>query len=170
MNLSTQLVELQDADGFAIETLLDAEPVKVTVMQQSRVMDHPIEDGSSISDFKILLPIEIEFSLIVDNGSAKDVYQNLVAGWKAATEYTIQTRIDTYTNMIIAAMPHDETVDMMSATAFALKFRQVIVVDTQYQSLPPAAVANADDTSTTDRGAVQPGSSIAYNLTSGLFK
>lgn len=154
-----------------------ARPIKANINPSSKIMDHPIEGGATSSDFRIILPTEIELSLICSSDEYKSAYQQIKTVYLAGQTVTVKTRADTYLNMMISGMPHDETPDMYNAIAVALKLREIIFVTTQYQSLPPSQVQNSDDQSTVKAGEATPktpslafqGLAAAKSLVSGLI-
>lgn len=143
-------VAVIDADGNQVFSL--ARPVKATVKEESKVMEHPVEDGSTITDHRVLLPVEIELALVLSSEEYRDVYQEIRELWANADLLTVQTRTGNYGNMIIYAMPHDETTDMTSGVAIGLKLKEVRLVEANIGKLPAEAVQSSKNTSKTDRG------------------
>lgn len=140
-----------------------ARPMKANINPQSKLMMHPIEDGSLITDFRIILPLEIELGMLITGDEYRSVYQQIKTSFLNADSLIVQTRADTYFNMVIEAMPHDESVDQFDVLPIALKLKEAILIQVQYQALPPEAVATPADQSTVKRGAQQPQNSIAYD-------
>ena len=54
-----------------------ARPVKAQIHETSKPMEHPVETGIIITDHRIILPVEIEFSLILPPGEYRPVYQQI---------------------------------------------------------------------------------------------
>lgn len=103
----------------------NARPVKALVRNYEKVMEHPIETGQVISDYKVDMPIEVYLSVIVTARYYRDVYQEILALKKTAELLSIQTRATIYNDMIISDMPHEETTELYDTLTIALKFRQV---------------------------------------------
>lgn len=162
--LDTQIPNAS-ADAVAVfdqsfnQVFSGARPIKVDVKEGSKVMDHPIERGSTISDHVVIIPNEIVLNLlllsnnIVDN--FRSVYQQIKQLWQSHTILTVQTRTDTYQNMIISEIPHDEAPDMFDAVMMTVKLREVPYVSPQYGTLPPSSVANKSQASTVKKGEQQ---------------
>ena len=153
----------------------EARPVKVTAMPNSRLMDHPVEDGSIITDFRIIMPTSVEVSLLCAGENYKDVFQQIKEAYLEGDVFTIIDKADTYFNMMIASLPYDLSSDMMDVIPVGLKFREVLKVETQYQPLPEQKVANKNDQSTTNTGNTTPKeepkqSSAAASLLPNAFK
>ena len=104
----------------------DAYPMKAIVRERARAMEHPIETGSIITDHRIILPIEIEIPLIVSAEFYQPTYQLIKQIYLSSALLMIQTRTSVYPNMMIAAMPHEETPEMFSAVTIALTFKEVV--------------------------------------------
>jgi Dit-like tail protein len=136
-----------------------ARPVKVTVHQLSKPMEHPVELGTIITDNRIIMPTEIEVSMILPGGAYRSVYQQINQIFTSAQLLNVQTRTSTYPNMFIVELPHDEDAEMFDTVAIGLKMKQVLIVTTQTQALPATAVANTNQQSTINLGSQNPGSS-----------
>lgn len=166
------VVGVFDNDTFD-QLFSTARPMKANVTRQQKIMDHPIELGSLVSDFAIILPVEIELSMLLTGSEYEAMYQEIKLYWSTQTLVSVQTKADTFSNMLIQAMPHEETPEMFDVIPLALKLREVQMVTVQYQALPPPAVAAPTDASTVQRGAQQPQTSILYdmkNYLGGVFK
>lgn len=131
----------------------DGRPIKANVLEQSKVMDHPLETGATISDHRVILPVEIELTMILGSrGEYRDTYNEIKALFSQVDTLVVQTRTGTYANMIIEKMPHDETPDVFDAIPLVVKLREVQFVTAQFQALPPKAVAKKRNASTVKRG------------------
>lgn len=127
-----------------------ARPMQAFVREEARLMDHPIESGATITDHRVIQPVEVTLSLMLDD-PAND-YEQIKAIYRAAALVTVQTRTGTYNNLLIAALPHDETPDVFDKTPLSLTLREVVLVEAQFQALPPRQVADPRDASTSKRG------------------
>ena len=149
-----------------------ARPVKANVIRAQKIMDHPLETGAVVSDFAVVMPVSIELSLVIASADYQSVYQSIKTYFETQTLVSLHTKADVFPNMLIEAMPHEESADMFDAIPLALRLRQVQLVTVQYQALPPAAVETPTDQSTVNRGQQQPKSSVLYDITQyakGLF-
>lgn len=149
-----------------------ARPVKANVIRAQKIMDHPLETGAVVSDFAVVMPVSIELSLVIASADYQSVYQSIKTYFETQTLVSLHTKADVFPNMLIEAMPHEESADMFDAIPLALRLRQVQLVTVQYQTLPPAAVETPTDQSTVNRGQQQPKSSVLYDITQyakGLF-
>lgn len=156
-NASADVVAVFD-DGFN-QVFADGRPIKANVNEYSKVMEHPVETGIVITDHIVEQPTEIELSVfLISKGNIQDyrsVYQQIKQLKKSGTLLTVQTRTDSYPNMIITDMPHDESPDMFDAIMVAIKLRSVILVTPQYGKLPPSSVSNKANSDTVKKGEQQ---------------
>jgi hypothetical protein len=157
------VVGVFDNDTFE-QLFLTARPMKANINRQQKIMDHPIESGAIVSDFAIVLPVEIELSMVLGGAEYETMYQTIKTYFLSQQMVTIQTKADVFSDMLIQAMPHEETPEMFDAIPLALKLREVQLVTVQYQSLPPTAVQAPTDQSTVQGGAQQPQQSILYSI------
>lgn len=113
-----------------------AKSIKVVVKENSKLMEHPIETGAIITDHRIIMPIEIDMSLILASSDYSDVYKAIKQYYLNATQLIIQTRSDIYANQLIEALPHEEDPNMYDSLTIALSLKQVVIVSTQYAPVP----------------------------------
>ena len=130
----------------------DGRPIKAIISESSKAMGHPVESGATITDHIVSQPTEIELSLILQGAEFADVYQQIRAVYDRRDLVTVQTAVGSYPDMVIEGLPHDEVPEVSGAVALALQLRQVVLIETQFQALPPSEVRNPSDASTVDRG------------------
>lgn len=165
------IVGIFDSESYE-QIFSQARPMKANVLRSQKIMDHPLETGAVVSDFAVVMPVEIEMSLMIQGSDYQSVYQSIKTYYETQTLVSIHTKADVFSNMMIQAMPHDESPEVFDAIAIGLKFREVQFVTVQYQALTPAAVEQPTDQSTVNRGQQQPKESALYQITNavkGLF-
>lgn len=114
----------------------NARPIKAVIKEQAKVMEHPVENGATITDHRIILPIEIELSLILSSDDYQSVYANIRQYYLNATLLTIQTRSGVYQNQLISSLPHEEDPSQYNVLTIALSLKEVIFVSAEYTTLP----------------------------------
>jgi len=142
-------VGIFDEDGFQI--FREARPLKVRVNQEARVMQHPVENGTVVTDHRVLQPIEIELSLIAPSEEYRTVYENIRQYYLNATLLFIHTRTGIYANQLISSMPHEEDPSLYDAITIALKTREVQFVEPVFTQIPQ----NPSNQNTIKRGTQQ---------------
>lgn len=130
-----------------------ARPIKATVKEPSKAMQHPIESGGTVADHIVFMPVEIELSMILLPEEFQSTYEQIRQAYRSATLFTVQTATGAYDNMWIVDLPHDETPDLYGTVALALKLEEVKFVTAQFQKM--TAVKSASNASTQNNGAKQ---------------
>lgn len=154
--VSTQIDIVGVFDQNFRQVFPQARPIKAVVKPLSKSMDQPLENGASTIDHRILLPIEIEMSLIIQTDEdIQDVYREIFQYYTNATLLNVHTRAGVYQNQFIYEMPHEESPDQIDTLILAVKFKQAQFSNTQTSTttVQPKSPANA---SKVDRGILQP--------------
>lgn len=131
-----------------VQVFPNARPMKCVVRPMSKVMDHPLETGQIISDYKILLPVEVSLQLIVSSQFYKDTYAEISNLYSTSELLTVQTRASVVKDTIIMEMPDEERPDMFDVINIELKLKQVFIV----QSASNFSPANPVQTDTQNNG------------------
>lgn len=142
------IVGIYDQDNFD-QLFSTARPMKAKINRGSQVMTHPVEDGTTIADHKVISPIEIELSVILGRNDYRSVYSSVAKAFAASTLFAVETRAGVFTNMLIATMPHDESPDMFENIPLVIKFQEVRIVRPASGALVPR---NQENSNTKDRG------------------
>lgn len=129
-----------------------ARAIKATVKRESKVMEHPLETGATVTDHRIILPVGVELSLILASEDYRAVYQQIRDLFTRGELLTVQTRADSFGSMLIEKMPHDETTDIFDGLMLALSLKEALFVQPQFSALK---VAQPKDSSTVQRGQQQ---------------
>lgn len=145
-----------------------ARPVgKATAKVTSKLMEHPVEDGSTITDHRVILPVEIDMPLLLASEDYRSVYQSIRTLFDDCTLLIVQTRTGSYRNMVISDMPSEESADMLDAVPVALRLREVKLVKPQYGTLPTSKVKDPTNSSTVNRGEQQGSEADSSKKSSG---
>lgn len=128
-----------------------ARPLRATIRESSKVMEHPVENGSVISDHRIVLPIEIELALTLTTRDYEDTYYSIKQYYLDSSLLNIQTRSDLYRSMVIESMPHEENPEQYDTITIILTLKQVLFTEPRYSVVP----RNASAQTTVDKGVQQ---------------
>jgi len=153
-NASADIVAVFD-DQFN-QVFTNGRPIKAMINEDSKVMEHPVETGATITDHSVILPVEIELSLILSAGEFRNIYQQIRQLFFQRKLLTVQTKTDSYRNMLIQKLPHDEDPELFNVIALALSLKEVLFVTPQFGTLPPSKVENKSNASTVQKGQQQP--------------
>lgn len=151
------------------QVFANARALKLSIAEDSKVMEHPLEDGTTVTDHRIINPVSAELSAICASVDYPSVYQQIKDLFRRGELLTVQTRVDSYSPMIIEKIPHEETSDVFDGIAISITLKQAKFVTPQYSALPPRKVAAKKDSDTAKRGQQQPTEPKA-SILSGWFK
>lgn len=140
-------------DSAFAQVFEKARAIKATVLRASKALEHPLETGATITDHRIILPVNIELSLLLASEDYRAVYQQVRDLFHRGELLTVQTRVDSFASMLIEKMPHDETPEMLDGVALALSLKEALFVQPQFSALK---VEKPKDSTTTKRGQQQP--------------
>ncbi|MDX6916502.1 hypothetical protein R9X49_15440 [Pectobacterium carotovorum] len=165
MKENTELYGVYDADfnhRFDGITVL-----KASIIRDAKMMEHPLEDGSTITDHRIILPIEIEIAALIPVAQSNSLYTEIRQAFTSTELFSINTRSGVYPSMAMSAMPHEEDPTNADMIPIVLRFKETILVETQYQALPPRKVKDPKDSSTVNRGEQKAGNKETVLLSGG---
>lgn len=120
-----------------------ARPLRAQLREIARAMEHPLETGQIITDYRIILPIEITIPVIISQQNYDDTYQEIRTAFVNSTIVVVRTRTGIYNNMVITEIPHEEDAEKYDAITMYLKFKQVQVVQAN-SDFAPADPTQAD--------------------------
>jgi hypothetical protein len=148
---SYDVISVSDSNFQPI--IRSARPMKCSVIESSKVMDHPIETGATVTDYRIKHPIEVQLSVILTPKEYRDTYQQIREIFSRGELVNIETRTYSYGQLLLVSLPHEETADMFDTVAMALTFREVKFVTPKFVTIN---VANPKNANTVKRGQQQP--------------
>jgi hypothetical protein len=59
------------------QVFIRARPIKASVKEGAKSMEHPLETGATTTDHRIILPVEIELSMIMQAVDYRDTYEDI---------------------------------------------------------------------------------------------
>lgn len=130
----------------------EARPMRADVRENGRTMEHPLETGQIVSDYRIILPIEIEIPVVIMAEDYRNVYQQIKTQYLNSSLLTVQTTSSVYPNMLLAEMPHRESPELYNTLTIYLRFKQVQLV----QANSTFAPLDPENTDTQKLGAQNP--------------
>tara|TARA_R110000851_G_scaffold60415_6_gene139475 strand:- start:1115 stop:1648 length:534 start_codon:yes stop_codon:yes gene_type:complete len=167
-NEKEPVTALFDEDGNQLfETLgileLSASPTNIFA-------EHTLEDGTVVSDNKIINQVRVSVTAIFSPEDFKAAYAKLKEADKNNTKFTVQNRVDTFNDMYIESYPYSESSAIANTIAININFIEQQFVEVKTTSLPPAKVKNQPDADTIDSGeklpVEQPTTALSDLLTS----
>lgn len=157
------VVRVVSNGGPVFET---ARIMRASINNDSSIFSHPLEDGNSISDFKVELPIQIQLAVILPAEDVENVYRNLRQAKEKGTEFIIQTRADSYEHMVIKSMPHEESPEIGDCLGLSINFQEVQWFKPSVESLPATEVAAKPESKTNGSAGTNPTSGTSTGVKS----
>jgi len=130
-----------------------ARPVVAEILPEAQLMEHPLENGSSIADHRVVLPVIINIPLLLTSTDYASVYNQVYDLFMRGELLTVQTRVRSYRNMVLEKIPHEESADIQDGVAMTVTLREALFVIPQFSTV---RVASPRDSSTIKRGEQQP--------------
>jgi len=150
------------------QLFINARPMKATIRETSKVMEHPAEIGITLTDHHIINPVEIDIPLIVSSEFYAATFSQIRQNFIGATPLAVKTRVGVYSDMIIADMPHEEDSDKFDVITINLHLKQVIYAVPGNGTIPGGTVTNyqplAADNSNTQASGLQQASTLGTQL------
>ena len=129
-----------------------ARPIKATIAEGARLMSHPVENGQVITDHRVILPVVISIAVVLRSFDYRSVYRNIREDFRNTVQFEIQTKTDTYQNMYLRDIPHEEAPEVFDTVTMVLEFVEAQFFNVRQQELIITEVEQPPDTSTVDRG------------------
>ena len=149
--------------GQKVELLRGRETFKADAMefsdkQTSDICDHPIEDGTPVSDHKIIKPREFTLTVALPAFYGGMVLRTLERYYRTSEKIIVKCATGVYRNMILSEVPVKITPNDLERPKYDLAFREVLIVTPQTEKTnTPAAAGNpgrAEDKDTVQNTAV----------------
>lgn len=132
--------------------LTGAVAMKISVVESAKVMEQPLEDGTVITDHRIILPTEAQLSVFLKPGDYRNAYQALKEAFLSEKLFSIKTRVTMHENMLMSDIPREESAEDVDLIKMIVSFREAKFQQAQFQALPPRSVRDKSDASTVKRG------------------
>lgn len=105
-------------------TYIDA---KVSI--ESELCDHPVEDGSVITDMSIKTPVSAIVTVAMPTFFAEKIYNQMYKMYDTKKDKIIlQTKYGLYKNMVLQNMEYELEHDTVDRTKFILTLREIVEV------------------------------------------
>lgn len=141
-----------------IEVLENCAIISCDVQEQSQIMEHPIEDGATIADFKVFKPTQITLKIALNAEDYDTEFMELDALYRNCEMLTVQTKTQLYENLQIVSIPHDERAATVDRLVFTIKLQEVQIVEAAYVQSTANRKSNtqsAENSKTVDVGQQQ---------------
>jgi hypothetical protein len=132
----------------------NARVMKCSINEPTKNMEHPVETGSVITDHRVVLPIEISLTIIMDPEFYVDQYRRIKHALKTAEIFYLHTRVGIFKNQMIVGIPHEEDPSMYDTISMNLTMKEVQLVEATFQPLPARKVEQKTNASTVNKGQI----------------
>lgn len=117
------------------------------IKEESRLTEHPLENGRVLADNKVILPTEIDVRITLPAVDYEDMIANIRKYKDNNSMFRIETKFASYDNMQIVSIPCTLNVENVQKLTFSIKFREVLMMAT-----PETQTANVSDMDTVNTG------------------
>jgi hypothetical protein len=124
----------------------------VQVGESKTYSSHPLENGKVATDNEVENQDRINLQLILEPENYVEVFQEIKTLYEAGEAFFIQTRVDTYSNMYIESMPHDEGPAIANTIGLSLSLVEQEIAGSNTQILSSSDVSSSADESTIKSG------------------
>lgn len=111
---------------------------------------HTLENGVAMSDHVIRLQDRVSLRCVLNPDDYIEVYQQIKKLFRENTAFIIQTKTDTYSNLYIENLPHEE--DAKNTVSLNLDFVEQMFQSPVVDTLPESEVENPADSDTKQAG------------------
>lgn len=146
----SDVIAILDEDGNQLFST--AVNIGVSVAPSKTFARHSLENKQVVIDDQYDNPTSLSMRMILNPSDYKDVYKEVKAAYNAITNFTIQTKVDSYTNMYLESLPHEEDPSMFNTIAMTLEFTEQLIAAPDSSILTNNDVSNAGDSDTVDSG------------------
>lgn len=126
--------------------------LKASIAPSNTFAQHPVEDGTVVSDNKIINQVRISIPMILDSNDYKDVYKSIQDVSNNSTMLSIQTRVATFDRMYIESYPSEESASIFDTVSMTVNFVEQITGTVVTKKLAAPDVSNNSDIDTENRG------------------
>lgn len=140
---------------------LDVGILSLTVDTEERITTYPVENGMILSDNVVRLQNKITADVACGHDRFDDIYKNIMYARDNHTLFSIQSKVDTYHNMMITRCSYRDSAKVQDAFVMTVSFVERQTIKSKTYHLVPNSVLNKSDADT------PPKSSIIYKPKEG---
>lgn len=140
--------------------------MRVEARPTAELVEHPLETGTLVVDHIIYNPIQLDLFVMLSTEDYRAAYQKIrQVYFSAEGPLSVQTRADTFDNMYIQGIPHEERTEHYDAVSMTIRLKQVRVEGTIAVFEPEQDI----DNTTEDGGEKNPEESPNQSLLSRII-
>ena len=136
------------------------------IVENSKLAEHPLEDGTVSADNKVLLPTEINIQITLQATDYKDIIAKIKDYKNNNIMIYVETKFGVYRNMQIVSIPTTLNADNISRITFSIKLREILVAENLVE-MSADTVADVSNATSQNTGYK---TGIATELNTGAFR
>lgn len=142
-------------DGDNLEEVLQNVQIShVTIEDQAKIFEHPLETGATIADHEIFDPKAASLQVYISNDDINTLTE-LEQLYLNGTALKIRAGNKIIDKVIIASKPFEITGAMIDKTLYSVSLKEAQEVTPTYVSMPPSKVKNKASASRVNTGVKQ---------------
>jgi hypothetical protein len=145
----------------------EARPLRASVTEEAVFFKHPLESSATRTDHIIFQQIKIVMSMIMSGENYENVYKQIKQVYRSQTQLIVQTKTDTYEDIYIQGIPHEESPENFDSVIINLMLEEtqqavtVIIFNPESQSDRDTKNRGQQESSTPTDAQGQRGSTLA---------
>jgi hypothetical protein len=108
-----------------------AAPLELSIDQNSKMCEQPVENGSLITEHKIRLPKRITCSMAMPNFLAGKVINEMQKYYNESKKIIIQSVSGVFMNMVLESMPTRINANNVDRPIYDVTFKEVFIIEPQ---------------------------------------
>ena len=144
-------IALYDEHGG--EILADSTIISCTVNDTSRLMEHPIESGATVADYKVFNPVTASIIVALPEYGFEGQFAEIYSVYKNSEYVILQTKTNVYKNLQVLSIPHEANIKNVSRPTITIQLKEALTVEAQFTQ--EKQLKNKANTKTKDEGHVQ---------------
>lgn len=157
-NLILHIIQRAKTKNLAIyvqdgntEALVNALIFDGSATVDKKLMEHPKEDGTVITDHVIDDPSKCSVKLLIYDDDAETLNE-LMEYYRNSTVLTVKIKNEVFSNLVINSKPLSADSEHYNATVYNISFKEVLEAVTQYVEMPQNQVKNPTNASRVKTG------------------
>lgn len=147
------VIAILDYENY--EQLFDgAHVMGLDIIDEKRITNFQVEDGSNRSDHVVTLPVQASVTFQITD-EARVTFDRLRQAYQDNRLLIVQSRVASYSPMLIESMPHSETTANIMGLTISARLKEWRTVQPVYGDMPIGTTRNPAQSSTVNRGQQQ---------------
>ena len=161
-NIILHVVQFKSSKNLAIyvqdgntEALTNAKIFEGSATVDKKLMEHPKEDGTVITDHIIDDPSKCTVKILIEDDDSETLNE-LMEYYRNSTVLTVKIKNEIFSNLVINSKPFAADSEHFNSTVYNLSFKEIQVATTQYVKMSENQVKKPKNASRVKIGHKQP--------------